>query len=194
MVLGVENGTKDLQPKVSSFLIWIGSAYMLIYLILALADHEEKVFKFIDQLDDCLESDVVNGCVSDMRNLLLWFGFDYMGDFVFSKSFNMLKERQWHHIIVRLQRALSLLGPFSPAPWLVQVGFNLVPRVNVLKDWFDTVAWCQSQMTNRLKNPKKGVSPDLTYFLMESDGRNLEDEAKFFWLAGDSLLAIVAGR
>lgn len=145
---------------------------------------------YIEQLDECFEADARGGHVSDVRNLLLWFGFDFMGDLVFSKPFNMLRDKSWHHIIVRLQRALSLLGPFSPVPWLVQVGFKLGPRVSVLKDWFDTVDWCQAQMTARVENPKEGLAPDLAYYLMEADG----ERQKQMWMAGDSLLAIVAGR
>lgn len=74
-----------------------------------------------------------------------------MGDFVFNKPFNMLQDQKWHHIIVLLQRALSLLGPFSAVPWLIQIGFKLMPRVWILKDWFDMVAWCEKQMHERLQ-------------------------------------------
>lgn len=74
-----------------------------------------------------------------------------MGDFVFNNSFGMLQSQEWHHIIILLQRALSLLGPFSPVPWLVQLGFKLLPRVWILKDWFDMVAWCEKQMRKRIK-------------------------------------------
>ena len=41
-----------------------------------------------------------------MRDLLYWLGFDIMGDFVFNKSFNMLHDQKWHHMVVRLQLAL----------------------------------------------------------------------------------------
>lgn len=89
--------------------------------------------------------------VSDVTDLFYWFGFDAMGDFVFNNSFGMLQSQEWHHIIILLQRALSLLGPFSPVPWLVQLGFKLLPRVWILKDWFDMVAWCEKQMRKRIK-------------------------------------------
>ena len=116
-----------------------------------------------------------------------------MGDLVFSKPFDMLQNQKWHHIIVRLQRALSLLGPFSPAPWLVQIVFKLAPRVGVLKDWFDTVDWCKTQMRNRILNGSSNQSLDLAHFLMEKNSHALEND-QWFWLEGDSLLAIVAGR
>ncbi|KAL7944152.1 cytochrome P450 [Trichoderma barbatum] len=161
----------------------------------ALVEHEAKILKYVDKLDECIEKDAKLQNETNMRDLLLWFGFDIMGDFVFSKSFGMLENRQWHYIIIRLQRALSLLGPFSSVPWLIQVGFKLAPRVSVLKDWFDTVAWCQSQMRDRLENGSASQSPDLSYYLMEKDseGQGVSENEKWHWAAGDSLLAIVAG-
>ncbi|KAK2053246.1 cytochrome P450 [Colletotrichum caudatum] len=161
----------------------------------ALVQHETKILKWIEQLDICIEADAKAHTPSDVRDLFFWFGFDVMGDFVFSKSFDMLHQQQWHHIIVRLQRALSLLGPFSPAPWLIQVGFKLGPRVSVLKDWFDMVAWCERQMRVRLDDatPKPGA-PDLAHYLMElNDGQTEQQQDRLTWLFGDSLLAIVAG-
>jgi hypothetical protein len=116
-----------------------------------LVQHEQKILKYIDELEDCLVADAKANQVSEIRNYFYWLGFDAMGDFALNKSFGMLKSQRWHHIIVRLQRALSLLGPFSPAPWLIQVDFKLGPRVSVLKDWFEMVAWCERQMRERIK-------------------------------------------
>jgi len=117
---------------------------------LAVAQYEEKILKYIDELDACIEGDSRAHKVSDVTNLFFWFGFDAMGDFVFNKSFGMLRTQEWHHIIILLQRALSLLGPFSPVPWLVQLAFHLLPRFWVLKDWFDMVDWCERQMKERI--------------------------------------------
>ena len=105
--------------------------------------------KRLDQLDRCIEADAIAKRVSNVTYLFYWFGFDVMGDFVFNKSFGMLQNQEWHHIIVLLQRAMSLLGPFSPVPWLVQIGFKILPRFGVLGDWFDMVAWCEKQMRER---------------------------------------------
>ena len=73
-----------------------------------------------------------------------------MGDFIFNKSFNMLQEKKWHHIIVLLQRALALLGPFASTPWLLQIGLKLLPRVNIIGDWFTMTSWCEEQMKERI--------------------------------------------
>ncbi|KAK5992326.1 Tryprostatin B 6-hydroxylase [Cladobotryum mycophilum] len=158
----------------------------------AVAEHEAKAQKYVSLLDDCIENDAKANQITDMRNLLFWFSFDVMGDFVLSKSFDMLQNRQWHHIIVRLQRALSLLGPLGPAPWLLQVGLRLGPRIGIVKDWFDILAWCKLQMTARLQNGNTNQSQDLTFYLMEKETKE-NDHDRQDWVQGDSLLAIVAG-
>ncbi|KAJ2983060.1 hypothetical protein NUW58_g6315 [Xylaria curta] len=105
----------------------------------------------------------------------------------------MLRDQQWHHIIVRLQRAMSLLGPFSPVPWLVQIGFRLAPSIWKLRDWREMVHWCEQQMRSRLLDEKPMQTyHDLAYYLVEAEGEEITDE-DLFWLHGDSLLAIVAG-
>ncbi|PSS10965.1 hypothetical protein M430DRAFT_53504 [Amorphotheca resinae ATCC 22711] len=160
----------------------------------SIAQYEEKILKYVDQLDVCIEQDVAAHRVSDVRNLFFWFGFDAMGDFVFNKPFNMLQDQKWHHIIVLLQRALSLLGPFSAVPWLIQIGFKLMPRVWILKDWFDMVAWCEKQMHERLQVPEDKLRvPDVAHYLMEDAKTNNFRKESMMWLNGDSLLAIVAG-
>ena len=104
--------------------------------LVALAIHEEKFLKYIDQLDRCIEGEARAGKVSQVRDLFYWFAYDAMGDFVSSRSFGMLQGQRWHWVITRFQRALSLLGPTSPVPWLVQLIMQLGPRISVLKDWF----------------------------------------------------------
>jgi hypothetical protein len=160
----------------------------------ALAQHEDKILKHIENLDQCIERDALSKKTSEMRDLCFWFSFDAMGDFVFNKSFNMLSSHKWHYVIVRLQNALSLLGPLSPAPWLVQLGLRLGPKVWVLKDWHDSVAWAKGEMRTRLEDGLENQkAPDLTYYLMEQEEKPSFKDS-LYWMQGDSLLAIVAGR
>ena len=118
---------------------------------LALDGYQERALRFVDQLDCCIEADVAAGRVSEVTDLLYWFGFDRMGDFIFNKTFDMLSRQRWHHVILLLQRALSILGPLGPVPWLVQIAFKVLPRVGILKDWFDMMTWCEAQMLDRMK-------------------------------------------
>ncbi|KAH9905674.1 cytochrome P450 [Xylariomycetidae sp. FL2044] len=161
----------------------------------ALTGHRAKILVQIDKLDQCIESHALAGQPTEARDVFLWFGFDAMGDFVLSKSFNMLQDRKWHDIIVHLRRALSLLGPLTPTPWLMQIALRsaLIPHIGPLRDWFDMFVWGETEVRNRLQNGiPAGVSPDLTHYLMEEKGES-GDQMRLLWLRGDSLLAIIAG-
>ncbi|GAP90252.2 putative cytochrome p450 [Rosellinia necatrix] len=160
----------------------------------AIRYHESKIFTHIVELDQYIESLARKGEPVQARDMFFWFGFDAMSDFVFCKSFNMLRDHGWHHIIVRLQRAMSLLGPFSPVPWVVQLGFRLLPDIWKLRDWRETVEWCRQQILSRLEDEDPArPSYDLVHYLVDTRSKEISEE-DLFWLRGDSLLAIVAGR
>ena len=74
-----------------------------------------------------------------------------MGEFAFARSFNILQHEKWHHAILMLRRAMSLLGPLSPVPWLAQIGFSLIPNYWVVKDWNSMMRWCKTRMDERIK-------------------------------------------
>ncbi|KAI1413310.1 cytochrome P450 [Hypoxylon sp. FL1857] len=159
----------------------------------ALAQHEEKILKHIDELERRIEEDALSRKPSEVRDLFYWFGFDVMGDFIFNKSFNMLSNQEWHYIVLRLQRSLAFLGPLSPAPWLIQLGLRLGPRVWVFSDWHDSMDWARSTMRTRLQEGQsKQAAPDLTYYLVGAD-LETATEKSLYWMHGDSLFAIVAG-
>ena len=138
---------------------------------------------------------------------MYWFAFDAMGDFVFNRPFGMLEARTWHHIIVRSWRAMELLGPFSPAPWLIHIGLQLLPRLGKIGDWHEITMWCRQTMEQRLKDEALQKNLDMTHYRMMNEDTEQEDvaagteqgylaarEHNRFWLHGDSLLIIVAGR
>ncbi|KAK4185891.1 cytochrome P450 [Podospora australis] len=162
----------------------------------ALAEHFQKSIKHVSNLDKLLSASVTKQQPVAMRNLCYWLGFDMMGDFVMNSSFGMLETQEWHHMVVRLQKALGLLGPVSPAPWLIQLAFRVFPRVWRIKDWFEMTAWSHVQIDARLKAGwEKQPTPDLVHYLLETkvpEGhkRTQEDLLK---MRGDSLNAIVAG-
>ncbi|KAI9902534.1 hypothetical protein N3K66_001886 [Trichothecium roseum] len=156
----------------------------------AIAYHEAKVLKWVDELDRQIEKRAAAGSVVNATDFLLWFTFDTMGDFTFSKSFSMLETQRWHHVVLKTQNARSLLGPLTATPWLLHIGVKVMPRVLWVKDWYDSVEWCQAQMMERLAEgaPSAGT-PDLVSFFMKKNKGDTADP----WLAGDSLLAILAG-
>ncbi|KAF7718299.1 Tryprostatin B 6-hydroxylase [Penicillium ucsense] len=158
----------------------------------ALDQYQDRILPLIDQLEQCIDQDIATKQVTEATDLIYWLGFDRMGDFVFNKTFDMLSRQEWHHIIMLMQRALSLLGPLSPVPWFIHIAFKTFPRVWILKDWFRMVAWCEEQMLQRLEAPQDQASrsPDVAHYLLQ-DVR--DDPRRFPWLTGDSILAIVAG-
>lgn len=115
-----------------------------------MAQYERRFLSLIEQLDVCVEADVEAGNETNVTDVFSWFTFDAMGSFVFNKSFNMLRDQKWHNVIVILRKALSLLGPLTPVPWLVQIGFKLFWTVGPIRDWFETIAWCEKQMMERV--------------------------------------------
>lgn len=93
-----------------------------------------------------------------------WFTFDVMGEFAFAKSFGMLQSEKWHIAVVMLRKAMQLLGPLSPVPWLAQIGFNLLPWFGVIADWFAMLAWCRQRMEERIQVRRRRLSllpPDI---------------------------------
>ncbi|KXX73522.1 Tryprostatin B 6-hydroxylase [Madurella mycetomatis] len=155
----------------------------------AIPHHEKKVLRHIDELSRQLELKARSGTVVNATDFFLWFTFDVMGDFTFSKSFGMLESQRWHDIILKTKNARVLLGPLTPTPWLLHLGIKLLPRVLWMKDWYDSVDWCQQQMEERLSRESRSDLLDLTFFLMEKG----TDAGVSPWLRGDSLLAILAG-
>lgn len=73
-----------------------------------------------------------------------------MGEFAFARSFEMLQNEKWHEAVILLRRAMTLLGPLSPVPWLAQIGFSLIPGLWVVRDWYTMMAWCKERMRERI--------------------------------------------
>lgn len=129
-----------------------------------------------------------------MRDLFYWFGFDLMGDFVMNKPFGMLVSQQWQYMVVRLQHALSLLGPASPAPWLIQLAFRLGPQIYQVRSWNLMAKWSWEEIHARLDaGYEKQPFPDLIHYLLEETNR-AGDLESLYTMRGDTLQAIVAGR
>lgn len=74
-----------------------------------------------------------------------------MGEFAFARSFDMLENEKYHIAIVMLRKAMRLLGPLSPVPWLAQLGFEIVPWMYGVRDWHRMLDWCRNCMSERLK-------------------------------------------
>ena len=86
----------------------------------------------------------------EVNTCFYWFAFDIMGYFAFSKSFDMLKNRKWHFVVNMLRSGLAFVGPSTPVPWLVRIGFDL-PIVRIVRDFQAMATWCGKMMDERIK-------------------------------------------
>lgn len=127
--------------------------------IAAVVRYKERALKYVSMLEEHIAGDITAGRSTAVRTLFSWFGFDIMGDFVFGNSFNMLQDREWHSVILRLREALALLGPLTPVPWLVHFGFNVAVFLPSVKNWFAMIAWCRQQIENRAEVRIWGTYP-----------------------------------
>lgn len=117
----------------------------------ALKVYEARVAEYAETLvarisDLANEDKPVN--VSDW---FYWFTFDVMGEFAFARSFQMLSDEKWHPAVRLLRKAMSLLGPFSPVPWLAQIAFYVTPWMFVVRDWLSMMEWCKQRMGERIQ-------------------------------------------
>lgn len=88
--------------------------------------------------------------VVDAWKLLYEFSFDIMGDFAFGRTPEMARTEEWKTAVRNLKRGMALLGPFSPVPWLLKIGFS-IPRLWIVRDFRDMVEWCKQCMRQRMK-------------------------------------------
>lgn len=157
----------------------------------AMANYQKHIEAHVKQMDAIIEDHSKNGKPVNLSTYIYWFSFDIMGIFAFSRSFNMLHDEHWHYAITNLRKAMKLLGPMSCVPWVAQVGFWLLKGVWVVKDWDTMIAWCASQMQNRIKEPD---SHDVAQGIIDDSKKRGTLEADTPPLVGDAIVAIVAGR
>ena len=114
----------------------------------ALSGYKSRIVEYGEKLKTCIAEH--EGRPIDVKQWFYWFSFDIMGEFAFSRSFDMLDNAQWHHAINLLRGGMSLLGYLTPVPWLGQLllSITVLPPV---RDWNLMIAWCSRRMNERLK-------------------------------------------
>ncbi|KAL8651746.1 MAG: hypothetical protein Q9210_003077 [Variospora velana] len=157
----------------------------------ALAIYEERMMDYGHLLEKGISDLAQRNQPVDVCVWFYWFTFDVMGEFAFAKSFGMLQSERWHIAVVMLRKAMGLLGPLSPVPWLAQIGFNLLPWFGVIADWFAMLAWCRQRMEERIQIVAD--KPDVSQWLI-GDSRKTGSLGKDRpWLYGDAVTIIIAG-
>lgn len=119
--------------------------------VLEMEEYQDRIAQYAQRLASIIATAASNGEAVNATECFYWFSFDVMGEFAFARSFRMLEDEEWHHAVILLRRAMRLLGPLSPVPWLAQIGFNLIPNYWVVKDWYDMMRWCKKRMMERLE-------------------------------------------
>ncbi|KAI0109866.1 cytochrome P450 [Daldinia grandis] len=157
----------------------------------ALAIYEERVMEYAETLASQIEKLAVEGSPVNVSDWFYWFTFDVMGEFAFAQSFGMLKDKRWHFAVRLLRRAMSLLGPFSPVPWIAQIAFYITPWMYIVRDWLGMMQWCKDRMGERIA--RKVEKPDVSHWLIEASLEKGSLEADREWLNGDAITIIIAG-
>ena len=155
--------------------------------------YNKKFQQYVRKLERCIEEDVLSNQSTKVTDVIYWFTFDAMGDFTLSIPFGMLDSRVWHEVIKKVRDGLYLLGPFSPVPWLLNLGLRFAPRLGFIRDWYNLRSWCEETIHQRLHSNSFAGASDLAYYLMEKEG-NFTSNERVKWIQGDTLLAIVVGR
>ncbi|KAI1149355.1 cytochrome P450 [Nemania diffusa] len=165
----------------------------------ALVVYEERIISHAELLAAQIESVVCDNTSTDSSDEAIinvtewfaWFAFDVMGEFAFSRSFQMLQDRKWHSKIRLMVDGFAMLVPASPVPWLAIFAKSIKPRLPLARDWFLLLQWCAECMDQRLE--MKGQRPDVSHWLIEAYMKNGSQQADRAWLSGDATALIVAG-
>lgn len=115
-----------------------------------LSRYQEYISTQAQKLEAIVAAAAENKATVDFSTYAYWLSFDVMGLFVFSRSFDMLHQEEWHDSVVTLRRAMSVLGPFSSVPWLGQIGFKFLKGYWVVKDWYTMIEFCANRMQERI--------------------------------------------
>ncbi|KAF4629298.1 hypothetical protein G7Y89_g8848 [Cudoniella acicularis] len=157
----------------------------------ALDTYEGRIAEYAETLEKRIADLASHGHPVNVTSWFYFFTFDVMGEFAFAKSFGMLEDERWHIAVVMLRKAMRLLGPLSPVPWLAQIGFYIVPWIWVVRDWLAMLVWCRERMAERIK--MEGYKPDVSHWLIDASMKTNTLKLDREWLNGDAVTIIIAG-
>lgn len=103
----------------------------------------------------------LDGKPVDVSKLFYLYSFDVMSDLAFGEPLNMLDNDEYHFTVGLLQDGMNLLGPLSPVPWLVRIGYSIPGVAQNFKDLLD---WSAQKLRYRMK-----VQSALLYSTVVSD-------------------------
>ncbi|KAF7512751.1 hypothetical protein GJ744_000318 [Endocarpon pusillum] len=161
-------------------------------MVLAINEYAPRLLRQVLNLAQCIAGYGKNPV--KVNDVMSWFSFDAMGEFVFGDDFGMLRTSDWHPAVVRQQRALALLAPLNDTIWVVCAAFVFVPFLGKVKDWMGMVKFCDERMNKRMQSSVKKLDV-ASWFIDEynqlSSKWSLKSRKNL--LSGNTISAIVAG-
>lgn len=154
----------------------------------ALNQYEPQVDHYTSLLTSAISHRL--GTPLDVTSWFHYFSFDLMGQLSFGKSFNMLATGKRHFAIDLMRDGMTLLGLFTPTPWLARIGFSIP---GVASGWKSMFVWSDAQMRERIDHQDDGENHDITSWLINASRENNSLEADRSWLNGDAFGIIIAG-
>lgn len=153
----------------------------------ALASYEPNIIRNAELLLHQLERLSTMGPV-DVKEGMLWFGFDVMGELGFGRSFGTLKEGKTSHIVHLVELGVRAINVMGNVPYLSYILRMLPSPLQAFETWLEeAVDW-------RLGKADKSefVEADVFAYLLGEKGkhhRSLNKEE----LRQDCMLIVVAG-
>ena len=129
----------------------------IVNILLALANYEGRVVDYISRLDSKISGSL--GRPLNVTNLFGFFSFDVMGDLSFGKQFNMLESEKQHIAVDTLRQGMSVLGLFTPVPWLFII---LINTPGLMRRWNEMILWSTQEVDRRIKVCKFIVSSPIS--------------------------------
>ena len=91
---------------------------------------------------------MLDGKGINVSKLFYLYSFDVMSDLAFGEPLNMLDSDKYHFTVGLLQDGMNLLGPLSPVPWLVRIGYS-IPRV--AQNFKNLLGWSAQKLRDRMQ-------------------------------------------
>ena len=71
-----------------------------------------------------------------------------MSDLALGEPLNMLKDDKYHFALKLLQDGMDILGPLSPVPWLVRIGYSIP---GVAQHFKNLISWSGQRLKTRMQ-------------------------------------------
>lgn len=115
----------------------------------AIAEYLPRIQQQVNRLADLIAKHGSRPIL--LNDVMSWFAFDSMGEFIFDKDFGMMDTETWHQAIIQQRNALAFFGKFVDAVWLARLGFSFFPWFGGAREWLQMVKFCDEAMQKRMR-------------------------------------------